>query len=392
MTDAILAVHDRYTGDLPSGENLSFEAEVNLLRSRGHAVTTYTRSHDEIAAAGRVATALRALWNPRSRRELAALIAAHRPRIAHFQNTFPLISPSAYAACREAGVPIVQALRNYRLGCPVATLYRDGRPCEDCVGRTVAWPGILHGCYKGSRAASAAVAAVSLAHRMVPGPDLYVTPSAFARETLIRAGLPADRIAVKPNFLAEDPGVRTGAGEGGFFAGRLSTEKGVSTLLRAWAGQEGYPLRLAGDGPLRPDVERAAAEIPGVAWLGVLPAAGVLGRIRESAFVVFPSEWYETFGRVVMEAFACGVPVIAARLGAMAEAVEDGKTGLLYTPGAADELADKIRWARGHLPELAAMGRAARAAFEARYTAARNYALLLDLYTRARELMTERRS
>lgn len=385
--------HDYYVSGLPSGENLSFESETALLRSRGHAVTTYTRHNDEIAAlstAGRLSVPLRAVWNPTSVRDLRRLLGASPPAVAHFQNTFPLISPSAYAACREAGVATLQGLRNYRLTCAAGTLFRDGRPCEDCSGRRLGWPGILNACYRGSRLISGAVATMSAAHRILRqlgmGADLYVTPSRFSRDTLIRAGVAADRIVVKPNFLLEDPGPRRDAGEGALYAGRLSVDKGILTLLDAWEGQGGFPLRIAGDGPLRAEVERRARAMPGVEVLGLTPPHELLERIRSSSFVVFPSEWYETFGRVIMEAFACGVPVITSRLGAMAEAVQHGCNGLLFTPGSAADLAVQINRARTRPRELASMGRAARETFERNYTAERNYHQLIGLYDRAREL------
>jgi glycosyltransferase involved in cell wall biosynthesis len=387
---AILAVHDYYASANPSGEALSFEAEVALLQAHGHEVVTYVRHNDEIDGYGwaaRAALPVRTIWNSRSRREVAALLRAHRPAVAHFQNTFPLISPSAYAACRDAGVPVVQTVHNYRLLCPVATFYRRGRICEECLGRAVPWPGVLHACYRGSRAKSATVAAMLVAHRLLRTwsrqVDLFVTPSEFTRAKLVEGGFPADRIAVKPNFLFEDPGVRERVGEGAIYVGRLSEEKGLRSLLRAWARVRDVSLRIVGDGPMLAEVRALAAGRPGVEVLGRRTPAEVSALLKAAAFAVFPSEWYETFGRVTMEAFACGVPVVAARLGAMAEAVEDGRTGLLFSPGDAADLAARVEWARDHAEATAEMGRAARAAYEARYTADRNYTALSGIYDRA---------
>ena len=387
---AVLAVHDYYTSANPSGEALSFESEVALLRARGHEVVTYVRHNDEIDGYGwpaRAALPLRTIWNPAARREVAALLRAHRPAVAHFQNTFPLVSPSAYAACRAAGVPVVQAMRNYRWICPVATFYRSGKVCEDCLGKAVPWPGVVHACYRASRTKSAAVAAMIVAHRLLRTwsrqVDLFVAPSEFTRSKLIEGGFPAARIVVKPNFLLEDPGVRERAGEGAVYVGRLSEEKGLRALLRAWARVRNVSLRIVGDGPMLDEMRALAAGRPGVEVLGRRTPAEVAALLKAAAFVVFPSEWYETFGRVTMEAFACGVPVIASRLGAMAEAVEDGRTGLLFAPGDDADLAARVEWARDHPEEMAEMGRGARAAYEARYTADRNYAALIGIYDRA---------
>jgi len=386
----VLAIHNAYASDTPSGENLSFAAEVALLRARGHDVGTYVRSNDEIAglsARERLRLPWRAIHNAAAARDVAAAIRAHRPDVAHVQNTFPLISPAVLGACRSAGVPVVLALRNYRLICPAATCFRDGRVCEDCVGKAVAWPGLVHGCYHGSAAQTAGIAVLLAWHRLagtwLRDVDVFVTPSAFARDRLAAGGLPGDRIAVKPNFLEEDPGERTAPGMGAVFVGRLAEEKGTDTLLEAWARLGGQAtLTVVGDGPDRQRLE--SRRVPGVTFAGRLDRAGVLAAIKAAAVLIFPSRWYETFGRVTMEAFACGVPVIASQLGALAEAVEDGRTGLLFEPGDAAHLAERAAWLLGHPDEAAGMGRAARAAFLERYTADRNYALLTGLYDRAR--------
>src|SRR5205814_1104988 len=165
-------------------------------------------------------------------------IRAQRPRVAHFHNTFPLISPAAYYAARAEGVGVVQTLHNFRLLCPNALFFRDGKVCEDCLGRPVAWPGVVHGCYRGSRAASAATAVMTAAHRALgtwrTAVDVYVALTEFSRQKFIAGGLPAEKIAVKANFVYPDPGPGAGAGGYAVFVGRLSAEKGVETLLAAW--------------------------------------------------------------------------------------------------------------------------------------------------------------
>jgi glycosyltransferase involved in cell wall biosynthesis len=267
---------------------------------------------------------------------------------------------------------------------------RDGRVCEDCLGKTLAWPGVWHRCYRDSAAATSVVAAMVAWHKVrrtwTRSVDLYYTLTEFARRKFIQGGFPAEKIVVKPNFVQADPGTGTGNGGYAVFVGRLSPEKGLETLLAAWsllaADSVGLPLKIVGDGPLAPAARAAAARNPRIEWLGARPLAETLQVIGRASFLVMPSVWYETFGRTIIEAFAAGVPVIASNLGAMAELVADGRTGLHFEPGDATDLAAKVRILLGDPPRLAAMRQAARREFEARYTAEANYQQLLRIYAR----------
>jgi len=395
----ILLVHNRY--QQPGGEYISMLAEEGVLRAAGHRLVEYIRHNDEIKDYGlgsKATLPLRTVWARDSYREIKALLARERPDLAHFQNTFPLISPAPYYACREAGVPVVQTLHNYRLLCPGATFQREGRLCEDCLGRNP-WRGVLHGCYRDSRAATAAVTLMLSVHRWLGTwskmVDCYTAETEFARAKFIEGGLPAEKIVVKPAFVYPDPMAvnhqssianhKSPQGSA-LFVGRLSPEKGVATLLAAWQRLgNSIPLRVVGDGPLQAELEGYARQhgLSDVFFHGRLNPEQTLAAMKGSRFLVVPSEWYETFGRVAVEAFACGVPVIASRLGAMQEIVEDGRTGLHFTPGDPDHLAAKVEWAWTHPEEMAAMGRAARAEYEAKYTAERNYQMLVEIYERA---------
>ncbi|HEX6938024.1 MAG TPA: glycosyltransferase [Longimicrobiales bacterium] len=382
----VLLVHNHYRRH--GGEDVAFAAESRVLRRYGHEVGEVREHNDRIARLGRLHLAAGTIWSLDSRRRLAVVLRDFRPDVVHFHNTFPLISPSAYAACRAAGAPVVQTLANYRLLCPGANFVRDGRPCEACTRHAAPWPGVLHRCYRGSAAATATVAAMLVAHRaartwsrMV---DVFVAPTEFARRKFVDGGLPGERIRVKPNVVDPDPG--PGRHEGGFalFAGRLSREKGVATLLRAWEllGAAAPPLKVVGTGPLAP--APGACTTPRIEWLGWRPRDEVLALMRDAAVLVFPSHCYESFGLALAEAFATGLPVIASRLGAMAELVEHGRTGWLFEPGDAAELAAAVTRAFADGAVLRAMGRAARAAYEERYTAERNHALLMEIYRAAR--------
>jgi glycosyltransferase involved in cell wall biosynthesis len=311
------------------------------------------------------------------------------PDVVHFHNTFPLISPAAYYACRDLGVPVVQTLHNYRLFCPAASFFRDGKVCEDCLGKS-RWQAVRHACYRQSRSASATVVAMLSFHhwygtwtKLV---DCYITLSEFSHAKFIEAGLPAEKIVVKPNFVLPDPGVGTQSRDYAVFVGRLSEEKGLRTLVQAWGRvNPKYLLRVIGDGPLLNEI-RSRISRSGCSNFrldGRLPREESLKVLQGAKVLILPSNCYENFPMTIAEAYACGAPVIASRLGAMQEIVYDGRNGLHFTPGDADDLARKVEWAWAHPDEMREMGRNARAEYEAKYTAERNYKMLIDVYQQA---------
>jgi len=382
----VLVVHNHY--QQPGGEDNVFRAEAELLRRRGHAVCEYTVDNASIGAAPQARLAVETVWSAGSARRLGQVLREFRPDVAHFHNTFPLISPAAYYACQSASVAVVQTLHHYRWGCPKATLYRGGRVCEDCLGKLVAWPGAVHGCYRDSRATSAVIGVMNATHRLLgtwqARVNRYIALSQFQRSKLMAAGLPGQRIAVKGNFVDPDPGPSDCRESYLLYVGRLIPEKGILTLLKAWRMLgEDVPLKVVGDGALAGEVARAAAAIPGVEWLGSRTSAEVLDLMGRAQAVIVPSEWHEPFGLVAIEAFAKGTPVIAARAGALPEIVEHGHTGLLFARGSAEDLSASVRWAAGHASDLEAMGRAARQSFERSYTSERNYASLIGIYRQA---------
>jgi glycosyltransferase involved in cell wall biosynthesis len=387
----ILLVHNSY--QVAGGEDAVVAAEAVLLVERGHRVIAYSRSNEELNGDGLIGQAvagLRTTWSSRSYREITQLLKKGRPDVVHFHNTFPLISPAAYYACKQMYVPVVQTLHNYRLLCPEANFLRDGRVCEACLRQPVAWPGIALGCYRGSRGATAAVAAMQITHRAMgtwqTKVAVYIALSEFARKKFIEGGLPGNRIVVKPNFVAGDFKPRASPGQYAVFAGRLSEEKGVQVLLSAWRMlQSSIPLRIVGDGPL---LEKMSGEIRESLW----PLVELTGRrtreevrllMSEAKFLISPSICYETFSLAVAESFASAVPVIASRLGAMAEIVKDGVTGLHFEAGNPVDLAAKVDWAWNHPEEMARMGRAARVEYEAKYTPSKNYEILIGIYQKA---------
>lgn len=381
----ILLIHNHYKKS--GGEDVVVESEKKLLEEHGHTVDLMEADNAEIAGfTGIARTAVGTIYSPTAKALVATRIAAFRPDVVHVHNFFPLFSPSIYYACREAGIPVAQTVHNYRLICPGGQLLRDGRVCEDCVGRKVPWPGVLHACYRGSRAGSAAVAAMLATHRFLgtweSSVDAFIALTDFSRDKLIEGGLPAEKTAVKPNFVADPGGAGDGSGGFALFVGRLSLEKGIATLFSAWERANcAIPLKVAGDGPLVDEVARRAAG-GRIECLGAQPREKIQALMREAAFLVFPSVWYEGLPMVIVEAFSVGLPVIASNLGSMASLIEHGRTGLHFRPGDAEDLAAKIEWAAGHPEEMARMRGEARAEYLAKYTPERNYQMLMEIYDR----------
>jgi glycosyltransferase involved in cell wall biosynthesis len=384
----VLHVHNFY--QLPGGEDQSFAATGALLENHGHEVIRFTLSNDVIADIGRAAAARKTVWNGSVYKELRQLIRTRQPKVVHFENTFPLVSPAAYYACHAEHVPVVQTLRNFRMVCPSGLLFRDGKICEDCVDRWVPWPGVVHGCYRGSRLGSAVVTAMITMHRALgtwhKQVDAYVALNRFVRAKYIEAGLPPDKMHINPNFLTSDPGPGDGAGGYALFAGRLSPEKGIGALLAAWRElARELPLKILGDGPEADQVAAAAARHPQIEWLGWRSVEEVLALTGAAKLVVVPSVCYESFNRTQLEAFAKGTPVVASRQGSMQAIVDHGRTGILFTPNDPDDLIRQVRWLLDNPAAYAAMRLAARQEFEAYYTAQASHQRLMRIYRAARQ-------
>ena len=372
----ILVVHNAY--QQRGGEDVVADAEAAMLREAGHTVLEYRRHNDELLHIPQAQALADTIWSRRTTNEVGVLIEREQPDVMHVHNTFPLISPSVYWTAHRCGVPVVQTLHNFRLLCPQATLLREGKPCEDCVGR-VPWRGVLHGCYRGSRTQTLGVAASVGMHRLAGTWETkisrYIALNEFCRAKFVAAGLPADRVVVKPNFV-NDVARNTEPREGFIFVGRLSPEKGVSTLAAAAKLVPDISITIVGDGPEAAFLK----DLPNVRCVGHLSSTEVIARISGAAALLLPSVCFESFPRTLAEAYACGTPVIASRLGALPELVTEGINGLMFSPGDAADLARVIRWASEHREPLASLGDACRLTFEQRYTKAINLARLEQIY------------
>jgi glycosyltransferase involved in cell wall biosynthesis len=381
----LVVVHNRYRSAQPSGENLVVEQEAGLLRMAGHEVVPYDRASDDIVASSLLQRSLipgRVVWSPGDRACLAELLEEVRPDVVHVHNTFPLISPSILEACRAYGVPVVATLHNFRLMCANAQLLRNGRPCDLCVGR-VPWRGVVHRCYRDSAAATIPVAVGIQVHRSrqtwTKGVAAFIALTEFVRQQYVDGGFPGDRIRVKPNFVPRPPRRRASAGSYFLFLGRLSPEKGVDVLLDAWGPGLGH-LLIVGDGPSRRELEaRAARHGNNVQFLGSQPRERCMELLTDARALIVASRSYETFGLVVVEAYAHGVPVIAPALGTFPDLVREGRTGLLFSPGDPGDLHRKLLQI-GDPEQSRQMGEKAWQRYEADYTPERNLVTLEAIY------------
>lgn len=384
--ERILMVHNYYQER--GGEDLSFEAERLALEDAGVSVHTYIDTNYRVDSMGGIRAAVKCTWSREAHREVRQIIRETRPQLMHVQNAFPLISPSIYYAAKSEGVPVIQSIRNYRLLCPNALFYRDDHVCEDCMGKRMAWPGVLHACYRGSRAGTAAIAAMQSIHGALGSwrskVDHFISLSEFGRSKLIEGGLPADRISVKPNFVYPDPGTSDADREFILFVGRISDEKGIATMIRAWETiHQDVPLLIAGRGPASHIVEEASKRLSGVTWLGGQTIDSIYNLMGRARALIFPSEWYETFGRVVIEAYSRSTPVLASNLGAISELVTPGETGYLFEPGCPESLARAARQMWSDPSHARQMGRNGRKLFESHYTVDQHLEQIDRIYSNA---------
>ncbi len=395
----VLLVHNYYRSSVPSGENINFDAQCALLAGAGHELRTFTRHSDDIErfnpAAWTEASLLNA-WNPFAAARLRAEAASFRPDVVHVENTFPLISPAVFWAISKAGLPVVAGCHNYRLWCAAGVAYRDGAVCRLCLDRSSVLPGLAYACYKGSRLATIPVSASIALHKSLrtysKGVDVLIANSGFLRDSLIEAGGAPEKIRVNPNFIADPAGHLPWSEREhrAVFVGRLGPEKGVADLVRAWLqlGPDAPMLDIIGEGSERLGIESLVAghTLGGrIRLLGRLPYPQVSAILARSKLLIFPSRWYETFGRGVVEAYAHGVPVLAAAIGALPELIEPGKTGDVFMAGDTDDLLRKAQALLSAETKLADMAMQARAVYLQRYAPAAGLARLESIYAAAIE-------
>jgi len=383
----ILQVHNYYQHS--GGEDEVFSSEVAVLRQNGNEVITYTEDNYKIKKMNKISLALRSIWSRQSTSKLKEILKEEKPDIVHFHNIFPLISPSAYYVCKNLGIPTIKTLHNYRLICSAAVLFRKNKVCEQCVGKRYPLAGVLYKCYRNSYLQTAYVNTVLNFHRWIKTwdkqIDCYIALTEFARNKYIQGGLPENKIAVKPNFIYSDPGVVERKKEYVLFVGRLTQEKGVSTLLQAWNELEGISLKIVGDGPRRCEMEEfvKTAGIRDIEFLGAIDHDKVIELMKKAYCLVLPSEWYECFPVTLIEAFACGIPVVAACIGAMSEIIKGKVNGIFFKSGNFGDLAKKIKEIWANTNEASQIGKMARLEYEGKYSVKINYNMLMAIYKKA---------
>ena len=382
----VLQVHNFY--QQAGGEDQVVAAERTLLEAHGHSVFPYTVHNDSVNQLSAPGLAIKTIWNQQSYRAIRELISAQNIDVVHVHNTLPLVSPAVYWAAAAQRVPVIQTLHNYRLLCPAATFYRQGKVCELCLTKTIKLPAVTNSCYRNSKAASAAVSTMLAAHHLGGTYQhkiaTYIALTEFAKNKFCQGGLPPNKIVVKPNFLAEDPGIGSGSGGYAVFAGRLTEEKGLSTLLDAWSQiAPALPLKIAGDGPMQNYVRDRAAAIPGIEYLGPCDHTRVIELLQNASALMFPSRWYEGMPMVVLEAFACGTPVVAFGLGSLNDLIVDGVNGLKLDYQNPRALPDFLQNSTEFIQNMPPLRTGARTYFEQHFTAETNYTLLFNIYQQA---------
>jgi glycosyltransferase involved in cell wall biosynthesis len=386
----VLLVHNRYRSDSPSGENRVVDQEAAALEAAGNHVERFERFSDDIAGWSRPRQAivpLRVVWSQEARRDLAAVLRRTKPDVVHIQNTFPLLSPSVLYACRDEQVPAVVTFHNYRQICPSGALFRDGAVCHDCVGH-LPLAAVRHGCYRSSPFATAPLALTTLVHRTAwrTLPSAYIFVSKAERDLFAPLGLPADRVFVKENLVPATGSVTVPVEDKVVYVGRLSDTKGIPTLMASWdryirdSPEPRLRLVIAGTGPLEATIQDWSRERSGVEVAGLLDREACARLVAGARAVIVPSEWEETFGLVVVEAMAAGVPTIVSGIGALPELVTDGVDGIVLQPGNVAALARVMREVDEEPARFEQLGRRARKTYEDRFDPDANLEELLSIY------------
>jgi len=380
----ILVVHNYYQQS--GGEDAVARDEFNLLKDFGEDVHFYERSNAELNGVSYFKK-LRLLsnmgWSRGSYQDMRRVLKKIRPEVVHFHNIFYILTPSVYQACKDEGIPVVQSLHNFRLLCSNALFYRDKKVCEDCLRKNL-WEGVRHKCCRNSRLFTGFLVEAIDRHwkkkTWMNKVDMYIMAAEFTRQKYLQGGIPKEKITVKPHFLSKDPGRRNGHKDYAIYVGRLSQEKGVDVLIQSWKLLNNIPLKIIGDGYQRDQLTELAKNNSDIELLGHISQQECERYMREANLLIIPSLCYESFPRILVEAYAHGLPVIASRLGSLAELIIDGKTGLLFEPGDTEDLAEKVRYLIDNENEHLSMGNQARWEYEQKYTPKKNYDQLIAIY------------
>ncbi len=391
----VIVIHNSYRES--GGEDAVYRSEASLLKQKGLLAGQFDVSNLELG--NPLSAALNSIWSSGSYALIRKLLKDHRADILHVHNTLARFSPSVYYAARAENVAVVQTLHNYRLACPAGTFTRNGKPCVKCESRYFQWPAVVHGCYRDSRIASGMVAAITGVHRVMKTwndqVDAYVALSEFSKKHFVAAGLPPERIVVRPNFVDRDWGMDAKTSRTGFiYIGRLSREKGIDLFVRAVKRlSEPVPVTIVGDGPMRDFVRAEVGSMPNVAIKGQITDKEEIMRMLGAArFIVIPSRAFENCPMALLEAFSVGTPAIVSDHGALPDFVRDGIDGYHFRGGDDIGLAEVMARAAGTSDPSGRMNCAVRSEFDGKFNAEVGFRSLLKVYERARLSLAEVRA
>ncbi|MDH5571486.1 MAG: glycosyltransferase family 4 protein [Gammaproteobacteria bacterium] len=385
----ILICHNYYRSSAPSGEDAVAENEINLLKEHGHEVFTYSKYNDDLddtSLLKKIVIAKKTIWSNSSYNELKDLLTRIQPDIVHFHSIFPQISPSGYKACYDANIPVIHTLHNFRSICPGALLQRNEQVCELCLHGSIL-NSLRYKCYRNSTLATGTLTATIMYNRMIGSYKKYVSQyialTDFSASRMIMGKIPENLISIKPNFLPLSPEPGTGSGGYAVYVGRLSVEKGVKTLFSAWKDIN-MKLKVIGDGPLMQELKSLPPDdIKNIEFCGYLDRQAILEIIKDAVFQLVPSEWYEGFPMVLLEALSCGTPVIGSDIGSIGEIIIDGETGKKFIPGNINSLRSTIEALISDQNKLSEMRITSRQTYEKKYSKEISYDILMDIYHKA---------
>ena len=386
----ILIAHNRY--QQAGGEDAVARTEAQMLKDAGHDVYLYERSNAEIekwSFLRRVLSLWRMGWSSVSYHEMRKVIREFRPEVAHFHNIFFILTPSVYQACKDEGIPVVQSLHNFRMLCSNALFFRNNNVCEECLEKKSLRPGIRYGCYKNSRLKTALVVRMIEKHwkkgtwkKLV---DVYVTATQFSRQKYIEAGIPEEKILIKPN-IDYGEGRKSNEDKGYvLYVGRLSEEKGVLNLLQACPEFIDLPVKIVGDGPMRGKWEEYARrkKLSNVEFVGHVSGEKYDEYMRGAKFLIVPSVCYENFPRIIAEAFRYNVPVLASQIGSIPEIVENRVAGFLFKARDPYDLSQKVKGFLLNEKQIPAIKEKMRQIYEEKYLPKINCDTLIAIYREA---------
>lgn len=378
--EKILFVHNSYQHK--GGEDSVVDDEINLLRGNGHDVFEYRISNDKIKSMSKLDLLKTTIWSSHSIHDIKKILDKFSPDICHIHNTFPLISPSIYWGLDKKNIPIVQTLHNFRLACPQAMFLREGKICESCLGK-IPLQGIVHGCYRDSIAQTAVLSSMLVTHRILGTwknkVTSYIALNEFCKEKFVSAGIPSEKIKIKPNFVIKTNQEQHDREDYFLYIGRLSKEKGISTLLEAFKNLPNKKLLVAGDGPEK----SILMGHENINCIGHVGKEHIIELLLKAKAIIIPSIWYENFPKIVVEAMAYGAPIIASNIGSLATIIEDNFNGLLFDPNNAESLIKKIDFMDGNKNARLKIGENALDTYEKLYSKQKNYSMLIDIYSDA---------